>query len=607
MSNNNLLQKLMAARSDEERSWIVIENLLDSLPEDVAKALWAVAIPHWFDTKVLAALCPELDDDAEEIYRQLQKLSCVEIFLERGHNIHELTRNQLLKRLWQDSPQYFRDLSNRAAVYFQKEARPEMQIEWIYHLVVADPEQGIQEIKYLANNSQNSFRRDELEALILVLQEQIQANRTTEAVKAETIYWTGKIKFRFSLTEESLECYEKALVLYGNIKDRLGEANTLQAIGDVLQFLKYQRKEALEKYDLALKFYREMDNQLGMANTLKAIGDVFQSSDRYSEALEKYDLALKFYREIQYRFDEANTLKAIGDVLRLYVRRMEEEESVSVHFVLPKLLRSITKYFHSRKTQILKDTNKALEMYNEAATIYREIGDKLGEAHTLKEIGDVLQFLQRGMEALENYEAAIAIYREIGAQRVEANTLRELFNVLQFLKRDTEALEKYGMAMPIYKEVGAQLGEANTLKVIGDALQVLNRRTEALEKYKAAMAIYREINARWGEANTLQAIGILEEDPVIGLAKSQEALSLYIEIGDKESQSRNLIHFTSKIQLKLGQKSEALSSLKLAAELAKEIDYEPMVNYANQKIAKINRDSQDILRWFDWLKWKLWK
>lgn len=109
------------------------------------------------------------------------------------------------------------------------------------------------------------------------------------------------------------------------------------------------------------------------------------------------------------------------------------------------------------------------------------------------------------------------------------------------------------------------------------------------------------------EANTLKAIAILEEDPVIGLASSQSALNLYIEIGDKYSQGRNLILFTSELQLKLGQKAEAISSLTRAAELGREMDYEVMVDYANQKFAEINGDSQGIRGWFNWIKNKFWK
>ncbi|MEI6429333.1 MAG: tetratricopeptide repeat protein, partial [Pseudanabaena sp. ELA607] len=256
----------MSAQTDEERSWIVTENLLDSLPEDVKSALWAVAIPHWFDAKILAALCPELVDRAEEIYQQLQKLSCVEVFPDRGHNIHELTRNQLLDRLWQDNRERFRELSRKAASYFTQGHKPEIQIERIYHLVIAEPANENSQLFNLAQSWSNNYRKAEVESLILNLQQHIAANRVTVAVKAEITFWDGKIKFRFYEAKEALERYGSALSFYREIGARLGEANTLKAIGDVLQFLD-RRTEALERYEAALSFYREIGARLGEANT----------------------------------------------------------------------------------------------------------------------------------------------------------------------------------------------------------------------------------------------------------------------------------------------------------------------------------------------------
>ena len=89
-----------------------------------------------------------------------------------------------------------------------------------------------------------------------------------------TSEWT-KIKFRFYQYQEALERYEAALALYREIGDPLGEANTLQEIGDVFQFLK-RSTEALLKYEVALVSYQEIKDRLGEANTLKAIGDVLQ-------------------------------------------------------------------------------------------------------------------------------------------------------------------------------------------------------------------------------------------------------------------------------------------------------------------------------------------
>ena len=108
-----LLRKLKAAKTDDERSWIVTENLLESLPTDLATALWAVAIPHWFNTEILTTLCPDLSEQAEDLYQQLQKLPCVEVFAGQGHNVHELTRNQLLDRMSKNDPERFRDLTGK--------------------------------------------------------------------------------------------------------------------------------------------------------------------------------------------------------------------------------------------------------------------------------------------------------------------------------------------------------------------------------------------------------------------------------------------------------------------------------------------------------------
>ena len=69
----------------------------------------------------------------------MQKLPCVEVFAGRGHNVHELTRNQLLDRLSENDLERFRDLSGKAATYFAKGDKPEIQIEWIYHLENSKP------------------------------------------------------------------------------------------------------------------------------------------------------------------------------------------------------------------------------------------------------------------------------------------------------------------------------------------------------------------------------------------------------------------------------------------------------------------------------------
>ena len=155
------------------------------------------------------------------------------------------------------------------------------------------------------------------------------------------------------------------------------EANTLKAIGDVLQFLD-RRDEALERYDTALKLYEQVGDNLGKANTLKAIGDVLQFLKRCDEALERYDTALKLYEQVGDNLGKANTLKAFGDVLQFLDRRDE-----------------------------------ALERYDTALKLYEQVGDNLGKANTLKAIGDVALANEQYPEALQYYHRALALVEQI--------------------------------------------------------------------------------------------------------------------------------------------------------------------------------------------------
>ncbi|AFY33753.1 Tetratricopeptide TPR_2 repeat-containing protein [Calothrix sp. PCC 7507] len=322
----DFLARLTAAKTDTERSYIVTENLLKTLPLDLFTAVWAVAIPHWFNAEILAALCPQFQDEATELYQELQKLSFVEVFPEQGHNIHALTRKLLLEELWNHKRDEFLIFSARATEYFSQQTTPESNIEWLYHLVVSDTANQGDEFCSLAQLWTNNFRRAEMEYLVKTLLEQVESNRISTAAKAKIYYWAGNTKFSVAQAPEAWDAYKQALKCYreigvskaAHLEARLGEANTLKAIGDVLQFLN-RHHEALEYYEAALEIYNEIGDRPGETNTLKAISDILQflSLDdvKTLKALGDilqflkliYQKALELYREIANRLETAHT------------------------------------------------------------------------------------------------------------------------------------------------------------------------------------------------------------------------------------------------------------------------------------------------------------
>jgi tetratricopeptide (TPR) repeat protein len=232
----------------------------------------------------------------------------------------------------------------------------------------------------------------------------------------------------------------------------------------------------------------------------------------------------------------------------------------------------------------------AIQAYRRAIQLQRKQASKAELAESLEQLGNLYFELKDNVkQALEAYEEAIGIYREVGDRLGEANTLKAIGDVLQFLKRSTEALQNYEQAIGIYREVGDRLGEANTLKAIGDVLQFLKRSTEALQNYEQAIGIYREVGDRLGEANTLQAMGVVHNKPDEGLKYCRNALDIYRQIGDVYSQSRNLIYFTPRVLWQLKQYAEIESCLLNGIKLAQEISYLPFVEDAEAMLVSIQQ------------------
>ncbi|GAX40934.1 putative TPR domain protein [Tolypothrix sp. NIES-4075] len=297
-----------------------------------------------------------------------------------------------------------------------------------------------------------------------------------------------------------------------------------------------------------------------LATLYDSLASSYQQRDRSSQdrklAIQAYEKAIALQKKLELKADLASSLENLGNL-----------------------------YFELRD-----DVTQAEDCYQQALELYRDIGDRLGEANTLQAIGDVLQFLKRSDEALSRYESALQFYREIGDRLGEANTLQAIGDVLQFLKRSDEALSRYESALQFYRDIGARLGEANTLKAIGDVLQFLKRSDEALSRYESALQFYREIGDRLGEANILQEFGKLQDNPQQALLYLQQAQNLYMQIAHIYSQSLNLL-FIADAQLNMGESNAAINSLNEAATLAAEINYTPLQEYAQARIAQINTPS----------------
>jgi tetratricopeptide (TPR) repeat protein len=333
--NPEFLARLVQAQTEEEKDWLLTELSLSVLSPELRAMTLAAAVPHWFDVEILAALQPDLARQAEELYVELQNLSFVEVFPEKGHNIHDRTRNTILKHLWETDAEAYRQLSQYLVEYFAGDGAN--LVEEIYHKIAADFEAGSSKFEDCMTNLDHNFRRGEAEALLAAMQEQVEAKRVPDKFAADVVYWFGKIHFRFYEAQDALDRYNSALTLYEQVGDKLGKANTLKAIGDVLQFLK-RCDEALDRYNSALTLYEQVGAKLGKANTLTAIGDVASAKEQYSEALAYYHQALALVEQIQDSYSTARVWYYIG---KACAKQGDQPEAIAAFTTATTIFRKI--------------------------------------------------------------------------------------------------------------------------------------------------------------------------------------------------------------------------------------------------------------------------
>ncbi|NWF80723.1 MAG: tetratricopeptide repeat protein [Chloroflexi bacterium] len=122
---------------------------------------------------------------------------------------------------------------------------------------------------------------------------------------------------------------------------------------------------------------------------------------------------------------------------------------------------------------------EAIRFLERALTLYRQVGDRLGEANSRKAIGDVQQFRDDRDAALQSYEAALALYRQVGAKLGEAN-IYAAQGRLALISGDQAAADRLlAQAIAIYEAIGDRYSVAATIGNYGWALRRAGRDDEA--------------------------------------------------------------------------------------------------------------------------------
>ncbi|MDQ3258106.1 MAG: tetratricopeptide repeat protein [Acidobacteriota bacterium] len=136
------------------------------------------------------------------------------------------------------------------------------------------------------------------------------------------------------------------------------------------------------------------------------------------------------------------------------------------------------------------DYSQATANLTEAQTLYREVGDVLGEANCIKRLGNIALQRSDHATATQHYEQALALFREVGSVLGEANCISSLGNIALERSDHATATQHYEQALSLYREVGSLQGEANCISSLGDIASKLGNTKEAIKLWTTALDLY---------------------------------------------------------------------------------------------------------------------
>lgn len=255
-----------------------------------------------------------------------------------------------------------------------------------------------------------------------------------------------------------------------NLKSKLGEGyilqatNTLELGNDTL---------ALSLLNEALVVFQNLKDKIGEGKVYTGLARVFQYRDQYFKALEYNQKALAVY-------ESTNTYELIGRanldiavnyyLLSDYVKANQYYLIAKGNYEKKGMLKEVS-IITANLAQVerkLKKYTSAIAYYRSAISLQNEIKDSFGLAKSLQGIGIVYDLLKNSDSALWYYYQALAINKLKNNKLYTAENLNNIGITYKDMGRYTDAYIFMKEALQLYRELKRTMNMHQTESNIGE-------------------------------------------------------------------------------------------------------------------------------------------
>jgi CHAT domain-containing protein len=260
-------------------------------------------------------------------------------------------------------------------------------------------------------------------------------------------------------------------------------------------------REALEKYESAATVLLSIKEFRNAALALLAAAETYNILGEYRTAIERYQRAAEIARTSGASLQEAQALSQLG-ALYSYTGKndMAEEYSLRAFSLLTnndsenpsniqrqayaEALRNEGEINYSRGNLV-----RSSAAFDQALKIFKEVGDRTGEARTRLFKGYIGGALGDPNKAVDEISRALNLYKAVGNKAGEALCLTALGLAHSSEGNHDRALQMHRQAKDLFVGIGDRQSEAITLNAIGQAYELLRDYATALDNYKQALAL----------------------------------------------------------------------------------------------------------------------
>ena len=256
--------------------------------------------------------------------------------------------------------------------------------------------------------------------------------------QAQTLHQLGMLCQDQGNYAEAGKLFTCSLVLVQEIGDRAGETWTLYQLGTICQKLG-RIDEARKRYEASKAIAQDTGDRVGFAMALHQLGGIYLGEENYVDTRRLFEEALTIWREIGDKVGESQTLHQVGILAQIQGHYVESKKWYEASLAIEQSIGNQAGIVASlcqlgSLHQVRGDLDGARQRYEEALICWRqgrsanELSPNAGMcvAVGLRELGSAYRLHGKYDEARRRYEDAVSIWQTLGDQLGEAQTLFQI-------------------------------------------------------------------------------------------------------------------------------------------------------------------------------------